>query len=103
MSAIDKRFVLLDARDNVLVCCQNSPSGELVQIEQLQVPLSCEIQVGHKIARTFIRKGEKIIKYGAPIGSATQDLAIGEHVHMHNMQSDYISSHTRAQQVEKRQ
>ena len=29
-----------------------------------------------------------MIKYGARIGTATQDIVPGEHVHLHNMRSD---------------
>ncbi|HRJ73596.1 MAG TPA: SAF domain-containing protein [Terrimicrobiaceae bacterium] len=41
-----------------------------------------------------IRTGEKILKYGVPIGSATCDIAFGEHVHLHNMKSDYLPTYT---------
>ena len=30
------------------------------------------------------------IKVGVPIGTATQAIAPGEHVHSHNLQSDHI-------------
>ncbi|WP_316791162.1 UxaA family hydrolase [Pedobacter frigoris] len=50
--------------------------------------------IGHKIADCLIREGEKIIKYGVPIGSATTTIEIGEHVHLHNMKSDYIPTYT---------
>ena len=59
------------------------------------VVLLDEINVGHKIARVGLKTGDKIIKYGAPIGSMKTDAVRGAHVHMHNMQSDYIKSHTR--------
>ncbi|MBE6903461.1 MAG: altronate dehydratase [Ruminococcaceae bacterium] len=42
---------------------------------------------GHKLALTDIKKGEKIIKYGYPIGCATQDIKEGEWVHSHNMKT----------------
>jgi len=29
------------------------------------------------------------------IGSATRDIAVGEHVHLHNMKSDYLPTYTR--------
>jgi hypothetical protein len=54
-----------------------------------------DINVGHKIAKTPLIKDSKVIRYGVPIGSTIADVAIGEHVHIHNMKSDYISSHTR--------
>ena len=34
-----------------------------------------------------IKKGEKVIKYGEPIGQATRDIKKGEHVHVHNIKS----------------
>lgn len=40
---------------------------------------------GHKVALHSIRKGEPVIKYGFPIGRATQDIAEGEWVHSHNL------------------
>ena len=36
-----------------------------------------------------------MLKYGAPIGSMRHAAQAGDHIHMHNLQSDYISSHTR--------
>ena len=43
---------------------------------------------GHKYARCGIACGEKIFKYGMPIGSAVSDIACGEHVHTHNCKTD---------------
>jgi len=73
----DPGFLLLDPGDNVLVARVAGP-----------VPL------GHKIARTDIRAGNKILKYGAPIGVATADIPAGAHVHVHNVRSDYTPSYT---------
>ena len=42
------------------------------------------IPVGHKIATKDISKGEDIIKYDNIIGTATDNIAIGDHVHVHN-------------------
>jgi hypothetical protein len=53
------------------------------------------VEVGHKIARRPIAPGDKILRYGAAIGSAIAPIAPGEHVHMHNMKSDYIPAHDR--------
>ncbi|HIV86305.1 MAG TPA: altronate dehydratase family protein [Candidatus Monoglobus merdigallinarum] len=43
---------------------------------------------GHKTANRDIKKGENIIKYGYPIGHATEDIAAGEHVHTHNIKTN---------------
>ena len=39
-------------------------------------------------------KGEKILKYGAVIGSLTQPVAAGDHIHTHNLDSDYTPTYT---------
>lgn len=43
------------------------------------------LENGHKYAIAPIKKGENVIKYGNPIGHATVDIAVGEHVHTHNV------------------
>jgi len=96
---INKHFVLLNKTDNVFVCCKRLLSGCSTTLEDVEVSMTTDITVGHKIARQVIVKGEKIIKYGVSIGSAIEDIAFGEHVHMHNMKSDYIASHTRQSRV----
>jgi altronate dehydratase small subunit len=34
-----------------------------------------------------IEKGEAIVKYGEVIGRATQQIILGKHVHIHNVES----------------
>lgn len=46
-----------------------------------------DVPYGHKIALQNISAGEKIVKYGAEIGLATKDIARGEYVHVHNLDS----------------
>ena len=43
---------------------------------------------GHKIALNDIKKGENIIKYGYPIGHATEDIKKGDHIHTHNIKTN---------------
>ncbi|MDO7085518.1 UxaA family hydrolase [Pseudocolwellia sp. AS88] len=92
---INRHFVLLNDVDNVFVCCKQLLTGESTGLEGSDAVMTADITVGHKIARRKVAKGEKIIKYGVSIGSATKDIVFGEHIHMHNMKSDYIASHTR--------
>lgn len=42
---------------------------------------------GHKYALRNIKKDEKIIKYGFPIGIATEDIEENAHVHSHNLKT----------------
>jgi hypothetical protein len=89
-------LILLDPSDNVLVCRQSVAAGAAVEIDGQAVVIATDIPVGHKVARRDLGPGDKVLKYGAPIGSTTRAVGRGEHVHMHNMQSDYIPAHTRA-------
>ena len=43
---------------------------------------------GHKYALCDIKRGENVIKYGNPIGHATEDIKKGDHVHTHNLQTN---------------
>ncbi len=43
---------------------------------------------GHKYALRNIKAGEEIIKYGFPIGHATEDIKNGEHVHSQNLKTN---------------
>jgi len=88
----DRRLILLSPQDNVCVACTHLAAGDTVVIDGAAVTLAERIPLGHKLARRRIRAGETITKYGAPIGSATGDIAAGAHVHLHNLKSEYIPS-----------
>jgi (2R)-sulfolactate sulfo-lyase subunit alpha len=95
----NRKFVLLNEADNILVCCQTASANECVKLSNIELKLDSNIDVGHKVACMNIVKGQKIIRYGVSIGSATVDITKGSHVHLHNMKSDYIPSHTRQSKV----
>lgn len=88
--------LLLHPDDTVLVVVAPVMAGVTLLIDGAPVVAPGDIAVGHKLARFSLAAGDKVIKYGAPIGSMTAAATPGSHVHMHNMQSDYIASHTRA-------
>lgn len=46
------------------------------------------LENGHKYALRDIKCGENIIKYGNPIGHATEDIKKGDHVHSHNVKTN---------------
>ena len=45
------------------------------------------VPAGHKKALVDIKKGDPIIKYGNPIGLATEDIKAGDWVHTHNLKT----------------
>lgn len=96
----DRRLILLDDADNVLVIAATLRADEVVQIEGQSVVMTRRIGVGHKLARREIAEGETVLKYGAPIGSMTKAAAAGAHVHVHNMKSDYIPTYTHDNQTD---
>jgi len=93
-AALDPRLLRLAPEDNVAVATTTIAAGEVVTIAGK--PLRCgeAIPMGHKVAIEPIPTGAKVLKYGAPIGSATCDIQPGCHVHTHNLKSDYLPTYT---------
>lgn len=89
---LDPCLLLLAPEDNVVVACRDLREGEAVVIDGTAVRLAEPVPTGHKIGRRAVAAGERVVKHGAPIGSATRDIAPGERVHTHNLRSDYIES-----------
>ncbi|MDR1378333.1 MAG: altronate dehydratase family protein [Synergistaceae bacterium] len=81
----DIGVILLNDADNIVVLTCQGRRGQTAFIEGQRLTLRQDIPGGHKAARVLIPKGERIVKYGHPIGTATRDIAPGEHVHEHNV------------------
>lgn len=96
----DPRLLRLHASDNVLTVIRALTPDDAVQIGGSTVRIATPLPIGHKVAARAIAAGEKVLKYGAPIGSATQGIAPGEHVHTHNLRSDYIPTFLREDQAQ---
>ncbi|HTM78919.1 MAG TPA: UxaA family hydrolase [Devosia sp.] len=86
-------LLLLSPEDNVAVARADLVLGQVIETGAGPFTMARSIGRGHKIAYRAIAVGDKIIKYGAPIGSAIQAIAPGEHVHVHNVKSDYTPTH----------
>ncbi len=86
------RTIVLAPEDNVVVTCASIEAGGQVDIEGQTYTLDAALVLGHKLARRDIAMDEKILKYGAPIGHATAAIKAGDHVHIHNVDSDYLHS-----------
>lgn len=90
----DHAVLLLHPDDNVLVACRSLTAGESIDAAGVPLVVRSSVGLGHKLARVPLKVGDKVRRYGSPIGSMTQDAAPGEHVHLHNMQSDYLHTYT---------
>ncbi len=78
--------------DNVATIFAEVKAGEEVEIRDKKgntetLKSLSDIPYGHKISVKAINKDEKILKYGEEIGIATQDVPLGEYVHVHNLDS----------------
>ena len=54
------------------------------------IKLNQDIPMGHKFALKNINKGDLIKKYGQIIGIATEDIKVGDWIHVHNIKSHYL-------------
>lgn len=89
----DPRLMLLSRGDSVYVLRDQIAAGEAVMVEGVAVAFPHALGLGHKIARLPVAAGEIVIKYGAPIGRASRAIAPGDHVHLHNLVSDYTPTY----------
>lgn len=73
--------------DNVAVALSPLKNGEQVSLDRITVTLREDIPQGHKFALAGISKEAPVIKYGCPIGTATQDILPGAWVHTQNIRT----------------
>lgn len=92
--ANDPRLLLLAPQDDVLVVRARIRAGESFTVEGIARRAENDLPLGHKVARRALVVGQKVLKYGAPIGRATIPIAVGDHVHTHNLASDYTPTYT---------
>lgn len=79
--------LVISARDNVATALEPIDAGREVRAGTTTVVAAEAIPRGHKLAVRAIRAGEAVVKYGSPIGTASADIAVGAHVHTHNVAS----------------
>ena len=101
MRSIDPRLIILNPSDTVAVARCTIAEGEELLIGSKTVILKQTVTMGHKLARAVMQPGDKVLKYGVPIGSVTQVISIGDHVHLHNIKSDYTPTYALAETGER--
>ena len=77
--------------DNTAVLLDDAAAGDEIEIVggTGTIVLRQDIEYGHKVALADIPAGEAVVKYGICIGHGTQQIRVGEWVHLHNCASDY--------------
>jgi altronate dehydratase small subunit len=85
------KAILIDTKDNVATAFQDLKAGDSVTValegREATATLVQDIPFGHKFALSAIALHQPVIKYGEPIGLATKAIEAGQHVHVHNMES----------------
>jgi altronate hydrolase len=73
--------------DNVAAALRDLRGGEELPLNGTVLTAREDIPRGHKIALRDIGAGEKVFKYGLPIGAASTPLRAGSWVHTHNLRT----------------
>ncbi|QJT11167.1 UxaA family hydrolase [Oceanidesulfovibrio marinus] len=77
----------VNEKDNMVTCLRPVAKGESVEVEGRTITAAADIPVFHKMAIAEIKAGGLCYKYGEVIGDATEDIHVGDHVHVHNIES----------------
>ena len=77
-----RAVIRLHPLDDVLIARQPLPEG--LELEE-GIRVLAAIPAGHKVAARAIASGQPVRRYGQIIGFASQAIAAGEHVHVHNL------------------
>jgi len=83
------KFLIHNEGDDVGIATEDINRGDQVTgvymdtEETITLQARGDIPLGHKIALAAVGAGQQVIKYNVPIGNATQDIGVGEHVHTH--------------------
>ncbi len=77
--------IRLRPHDNVCIAARTVSAGESITVDGLDMLVSQQVPMGHKIALPKIAAGEPIYRYGQIIGFTTEEVQPGQWVHTHNM------------------
>lgn len=83
--------IVMKPDDNVATVVDTVEAGLEVSVDiggaKMVITVSEPIPFGHKFALREIVTGQPVKKYGEIIGVATQNISMGQHVHVHNLES----------------
>ncbi|QEF97336.1 Altronate dehydratase [Stieleria maiorica] len=87
-------FIRLHAQDHVAIATAPLDVGAVLEIDGRPIELASPIPSGHKFAIREILAGSPVLKYGQPIGIARHPIAVGCHVHTHNVRDHHTVAET---------
>ena len=77
--------VQVDPADSVATLLDDARAGDRLDVAGQVVTLADDVGRGHKVALVALAADDAVVKYGFPIGVARLPIAVGEHVHSHNL------------------
>jgi altronate dehydratase small subunit len=84
------RAIVLNPSDNVATLLDPGSVGDVCVLQGEcagEVTLRQDVPFGHKVCIAQTPGGAEILKYGQVIGTARTSLTVGEHAHVHNIDS----------------
>jgi len=82
-----KAVLHIHSKDNVVTCLRSVREGETITVNGMSITVNMDVPVFHKIAIENIPGSGHCYKYGEIIGDAIKDIKVGDHVHVHNIES----------------
>ena len=76
--------IQLNRSDDVVIACQDVPAGTF--LVEYGLTVRDAVPAGHKIALRDLAPGKPVRRYNQIIGFASKAIAVGEHVHVHNLE-----------------
>src|SRR6266508_3924762 len=89
---LTERAILHRPEGDVAIAKKELVAGAVLEDGAARIEVRADIRPGHKVARHAVRRGDPVRRYGQVIGFATQDIAIGDHVHSHNLDIGELSA-----------
>jgi len=84
------KLLRLHSQDNIVVATAPIKAESVLKLDRVKIQIVSNVPMAGKVATRPIAEGEKILKFGQPIGHATRNIEPGEWVHTHNLASDYF-------------
>ncbi|WP_254546852.1 UxaA family hydrolase [Halomarina pelagica] len=84
---LDDVALLMTTDDVVATAIDDLEAGREVDVGDRTLVLGEDVEFGHKFALVDLATGEDVVKYGEVIGRASEPIAAGDWVHVHNCES----------------
>ncbi len=82
---MDKRFLHIHPKDNILVALQDIPEGAHIIHKNVTIPIPKKVKAKHKFALYPIEKDALVYMYGSIVGKALVPIQIGEAITTQNL------------------